>query len=65
VLRCRVRYFSDGAALGSPGFVAQALRTYQKLTGRRSRQQAPRHIGGSDQWSGLTAMRGLRREAFG
>jgi putative transposase len=65
VLRCRVRYFSDGAALGSPGFVAQALRTYQKLTGRRSRQQSPRPIGGSEQWNDLTSLRGLRREAFG
>jgi putative transposase len=65
VLRCRVRYFTDGAALGSRGFVAQALRAYQELTGRRKRQQEPRPMGGSEEWSALTTLRGLRRAVFG
>jgi putative transposase len=65
VLRCRVRYFTDGAALGSAGFVAQALSVYQVATGRRRRQQEPRPLGGSDEWAGLTTLRGLRRAVFG
>jgi hypothetical protein len=59
-----VRYFSDGAALGSPGFVAATLRQYQKLTGRRGRLKEPRPMQGAD-WQDLCTLRGLRREVFG
>jgi putative transposase len=65
VLRCRVRYFTDGAAFGSKGFVAQALRAYQELTGRRKRQQEPQPMGGGEEWGELTTLRGLRRAVFG
>jgi len=65
VLRCRVRYFTDGAAIGSPGFVAGVLRAYQGATGRRMRQTEPRALSGSDDWGGLTTLRGLRRAVFG
>jgi putative transposase len=65
VLRCRVRYFTDGAALGSPEFVAQALRAYQELTGRRTRQTEPIPLAGSGDWGRLTTLRGLRRAVFG
>jgi putative transposase len=65
VLRCRVRYFSDGAALGSKGFVAGALRRYQELTGRRTRPSEPRPMGGGEEWADLTTLRGLRCEVFG
>jgi putative transposase len=64
VLRCRVRYFTDGAVLGSQGFVTAALRHYQQATGRRTRQQQPQPMRGAD-WTGLTTMRGLRRAVFG
>jgi putative transposase len=64
VLRCRVRYFSDGAALGSKTFVADVLREYQKLTGRRGRQKEPRPMLGAE-WNDMTTLRGLRRAAFG
>ncbi len=64
VLRCRVRYFTDGAVLGSQLFVADALRRYQKATGRRRKQTGPRAVPGAD-WTGLTALRGLRSVAFG
>lgn len=64
VLRCRVRYFTDGAALGSAGFVSEVLRAYQKRTGRRGRQQEARPMAGTE-WGGLTTMRGLRRSVFG
>jgi putative transposase len=65
VLRCRVRYFTDGAAFGSRGFVAQVLRAYQEVTGRRRHQEEPRPVGGSEEWADLTTMRGLRRAVFG
>lgn len=65
VLRCRVRYFTDGAALGSQAFVARALVEYQELTGRRKRQTGPRPLAGCETWSGLATLRGLRRAVFG
>ncbi len=64
VLRCRVRYFSDGAVLGSREYVLRALHRYQLTTGRRRRQEQPRQLSGTD-WGGLTVLRGLRRGAFG
>ncbi len=64
VLRCRVRYFSDGAVLGSRAFVQSHLSTYQKFTGRRTRT-APREIPPVAEWGDLTTLRGLRKQAFG
>lgn len=64
VLRCRVRYFSDGAVLGGQAFVQKHLGTYQKLTGRRSRT-APRAMPQVTDWGELSTLRGLRRGAFG
>jgi REP element-mobilizing transposase RayT len=65
VLRCRVRYFSDGAVLGGQGFVQKHLGTYQKLTGKRSRT-APRPVPRVTDWgSDLMTLRGLRKKAFG
>ncbi len=64
VLRCRVRYFTDGAVLGSQIFVADALKRYQVVMGRRRQQAGPRPMSGAD-WSGLTTLRGLRAAPFG
>jgi len=64
VLRCRVRYFSDGAVLGGHAFVQKHLNTYQQLTGRRSRT-APRAMPQVADWGNLSTLRGLRRSAFG
>lgn len=64
VLRCRVRYFSDGAVLGGHAFVQKHLATYQKLTGKRSRT-APRPMPSVADWGDLSTLRGLRRKAFG
>lgn len=64
VLRCRVRYFSDGAVLGGHAFVQEHLGTYQKLTGRRSRT-TPCPIPCVTNWGELSTLRGLRRSAFG
>jgi len=64
VLRCRVRYFSDGAVLGGHAFVQKHLGTYQKLTGRRSRT-APRPMPQVTDWGELSTLRGLRNNGFG
>ncbi len=64
VLRCRVRYFSDGAVLGGHAFVSKHLGTYQKLTGHRPRT-APRSVPRVTDWGDLSTLRGLRRNAFG
>ena len=64
VLRCRVRYFSDGAVLGGQAFVQKHLAVYQRKTGRRSRT-APRPIPQVTNWGDLATLRGLRRGAFG
>ena len=64
VLRCRVRYFSDGAVLGSRAFVQSYSSTYQKLACRRTRP-SPREVPRVTEWGDLTTLRGLRRQAFG
>lgn len=64
VLRCRVRYFSDGAVLGGKTFVQNHLSKYQKTTGRR-KNTTPRPLPGVTSWGELNTLRGLRRNAFG
>jgi putative transposase len=64
VLRCRVRYFSDGAVLGSKAFVAEHLERYRRRTGLRERTQ-PRPLAPVTEWGDLTTLRGLRRSALG
>ncbi|MEJ6601516.1 MAG: transposase [Opitutaceae bacterium] len=64
VLRCRVRYFSDGAVLGGHAFVQEHLGTYQRLTGKRTRT-APRPVPRVTDWGDLSTLRGLRSKTFG
>ena len=64
VLRCRIRYFSDGAVLGSRAFVQTHLALYQKRTGRRTRT-APRDVPPVAEWGDLATLRGLRQGGFG
>jgi putative transposase len=64
VLRCRVRYFSDGAVLGSRAFVVSHLAAYRRATGRRQ-HATPRPVPDCTDWGELTTLRGLRRHAFG
>ncbi len=64
VLRCRVRYFTDGAVLGSQAFVETHLAAYRQRHGARERT-APRPLAPITDWGGLTALRGLRQKAFG
>jgi hypothetical protein len=65
VLRCRIRYFTDGAVLGSKAFVEMHLNAYRAITGRRERT-AVRPIPPVAEWgSPLATLRALRKHAFG
>jgi len=59
VLRCRIRYFTDGAVLGSRAFVQTQLAIYRARTGRR-RCTPPRQIPSITEWGELTTLRGVR-----
>lgn len=62
-LRCRVRYFTDGAVLGSREFVQSYFESHRETFGTK-RRDGPREMRGSD-WGDLKCIRGLRREVFG
>ena len=64
VLRCRVRYFSDGAVLGTRAFVEAQLGDYRRRFGRR-KQTPPCALPEVTDWGGLTTLRGLRQGGFG
>ncbi len=64
VLRCRVRYFTDGAVLGSQAFVETHLAVYRQSHGARERT-APRPLAPLTDWGGLATLRGLRQKVFG
>lgn len=62
ILRCRVRYFTDGAILGSADFVRGFTGAWQR---ERGRKYAPKVSGmrGSN-WGDLAVIQGLRRRVF-
>ena len=62
VLRCRVRYMTDGAVLGSREFVSAYFKTHRESFGKK-RKKAYNAMKGSD-WGGLVVLRGLRSEIF-
>jgi len=64
VLRCRIRYFTDGAVLGSRAFVDVHLAEYRQRHGTRKRT-APRPLAAITDWRGLNSLRGLRTNPFG
>ena len=64
VLRCRVRYLTDGAVLGSKTFVAAQLARYRRQTGQRQRIPL-RELPPITEWGDMVAMRGLRKNTFG
>jgi len=64
VLRCRIRYFTDGAVLGSRAFVEEQLAVYRARTGRREGTPICLLPPVTD-WGELAALRRLRRRAFG
>lgn len=58
-LRCRVRYFSDGLAMGGTAFVQSVFERYRSQFGpRRATGPRPMRFG---EWNGLCTMRDLRR----
>ena len=62
VLRCRVRYFSDGAILGSTEFVRSFVDAWQVEKGRRNPPKV-NPLRGAD-WQGLACIQGLRKAVF-
>jgi hypothetical protein len=62
ILRCRVRYFTDGAILGSAEFVRGLAGVWQ-IEGGRKYPQKVNAMRGSD-WGDLSVIRGLRRRVF-
>ena len=63
MLRCRVRYFTDGAILGSAEFVRGFTGAWQLERGRKHPPKV-NAMRGSD-WGDLAVIRGLRRQVFG
>jgi len=64
VLRCKVRFFTDGAVLGGHAFVAEQLALYRRKTGLRKGITA-RGLPPITEWGDMVAMRGMRKNAFG
>ncbi len=64
VLRCRIRYFTDGAVLGGKAFVQVQLAEYRRKTGRR-RNTSPVPLPSWTEWGDLATLRGLRQSAIG
>lgn len=58
-LRCRVRYFTDGAVLGSADFVRSYVGIWKKEKARKRPPKVNRMQGGD--WGDLAVIRGLRR----
>ena len=63
VLRCRVRYFTDGAILGSAEFVRSFV---EEIKAEKERKRPPKvHPMRGSEWGGLSVIRGLRTQVFG
>lgn len=62
MMRCRVRYFSDGAILGSREFVASFVDAWKQ---QKQRKHTPKvhYMRGGD-WGGIAVIQGLRRRVF-
>jgi REP element-mobilizing transposase RayT len=63
ILRCRVRYFTDGVILGSAEFVRDFTAALQMECGRKH-PPTVNAMQGSD-WGDLAVIRTLRRQVFG
>jgi REP element-mobilizing transposase RayT len=63
VLRCRVRYFTDGAILGSAAFVQSFAETWQEQGQRRYPPKV--NTMKAAVWGDLAVIRGLRKQVFG
>jgi len=63
ILRCKVRYLTAGAAIGSGDFLQEIFEENRERFGK-NRTLAGRSMRGSD-WGGLKVLRGLQRDLFG
>jgi len=63
VLRCRVRYFTDGAILGSQEFVRGFVGAWQREKGRKYPPKV-HPLRGAD-WQDLATIQGTRKQVFG
>jgi hypothetical protein len=63
VLRCRVRYFTDGAIFGSQEFVRGFVGAWQMEKGRKHPPKV-NALRGAD-WGDLSVINGLKRQVFG
>ncbi len=63
ILRCRVRYFTDGAIFGSKEFVHGFARAWQMEKGRKHPPKV-NALRGAD-WGDLSVIKGLKRQVFG
>lgn len=67
LLRLRIRYFSDGAVLGTEAFVREWIQTYWPpgLEGEPSgRRTGPRRLKGFDRENPLRSLRALRKQVI-
>jgi putative transposase len=64
MLRVRVRYFTDGAILGSREFVDRWFEQHRENFGPR-RKNGARKMAGGEAWGGLRVLRELRVRALG
>ncbi|MFV0416493.1 MAG: transposase [Chthoniobacterales bacterium] len=62
VLRCRVRYFCDGAVLGSSSFVNELCEINQTRYKSKRKMQAQKMCGAD--WGNLRSLRAFRKKAF-
>ena len=63
MLRCRVRYFTDGAILGSAEFVRGFTGAWQVERGRKHPPKV--NVMRGSAWGDLAVIQGLRRKVFG
>ncbi len=63
MLRCRVRYFSDGAIFGSAEFVRGFTGAWQIERGRKHPSKV--NVMRGSEWGDLAVIQGLRRQVFG
>lgn len=64
LLRCRLRYFTDGAVLGRREFVDVQLAKYREKTGYR-RKISPRVLPLFGEWGEIMSLRGFRKKVGG
>ncbi len=63
VLRCRVRYFTDGAVLGTSEFVRGYAVAWQ--TGRKRKHAVAVRSARGASWGDLAVVNAIRRSVFG